>query len=106
MQVDNSSLTGESEPQSRGNVCTDDNPIETKNLAFFSTNVVEGTAKAIVISCGDKTVMGRIASLASSLGTDSKFSDFFHHFSILTPPTPPPPIFGKFVCSVVIILNF
>ena len=31
-QVDNSSLTGESEPQSRGPLCTDDNPIETKNL--------------------------------------------------------------------------
>lgn len=67
-KVDNSSLTGESEPQSRGPLCTDDNPIETKNLAFFSTNAVEGTCRAIVISCGDNTVMGRIASLASSLG--------------------------------------
>lgn len=67
-KVDNSSLTGESEPQSRGPLCTDDNPIETKNLAFFSTNAVEGTCRAIVISCGDNTVMGRIASLASGLG--------------------------------------
>jgi len=69
-KVDNSSLTGESEPQSRKDECTDENPIETKNLAFFSTNAVEGTAMAVVISCGDKTVMGRIASLASSLGSD------------------------------------
>jgi len=69
-KVDNSSLTGESEPQSRGTECTEENPIETKNLAFFSTNAVEGTARAIVISCGDNTVMGRIASLASSLGAD------------------------------------
>lgn len=69
-KVDNSSLTGESEPQSRGPDCTEDNPIETKNLAFFSTNAVEGTARAIVISCGDNTVMGRIASLASSLAND------------------------------------
>jgi len=69
-KVDNSSLTGESEPQSRGSECTDDNPIETKNLAFFSTNAVEGAARAVVISCGDNTVMGRIASLASSLGSD------------------------------------
>lgn len=28
-----------------------------------------GTAKGIVISCGDNTVMGRIAGLASSLDT-------------------------------------
>lgn len=69
-KVDNSSLTGESEPQSRNAECTDDNPIETKNLAFFSTNACEGTCKAVVISCGDNTVMGRIASLASSLGND------------------------------------
>jgi len=69
-KVDNSSLTGESEPQSRSTECTEDNPIETKNLAFFSTNAVEGACRAVVISCGDNTVMGRIASLASSLGSD------------------------------------
>jgi sodium/potassium-transporting ATPase subunit alpha len=43
--------------------------LETKNLAFFSTNAVEGTAKGVVISCGDNTVMGRIAGLASGLET-------------------------------------
>jgi len=42
MQVDNSSLTGESEPQSRSSEFTSPNPLETKNLAFFSTNAVEG----------------------------------------------------------------
>lgn len=41
-KVDNSSLTGESEPQSRSTEFTNDNPLETKNLAFFSTNAVEG----------------------------------------------------------------
>ena len=41
-KVDNSSLTGESEPQSRNSEFTHENPLETKNLAFFSTNAVEG----------------------------------------------------------------
>jgi magnesium-transporting ATPase (P-type) len=41
-QVDNSSLTGESEPQSRSPEYTHENPLETKNIAFFSTNAVEG----------------------------------------------------------------
>ncbi|KAG5871900.1 hypothetical protein JTB14_030953 [Gonioctena quinquepunctata] len=68
-KVDNSSLTGESEPQSRSPDFTHENPLETKNLAFFSTNAVEGTAKGVVISCGDHTVMGRIAGLASGLDT-------------------------------------
>ncbi|XP_065678382.1 sodium/potassium-transporting ATPase subunit alpha-like isoform X2 [Hydra vulgaris] len=67
LKVDNSSLTGESEPQSRGTECSSDNPIETKNLAFFSTNAVEGTATGVVVRTGDKTVMGRIAILASGL---------------------------------------
>merc|ERR1719412_2290388 len=68
-KVDNSSLTGEAEPQSRNTEFTHENPLETKNLAFFSTNAVEGTAKGIVVSIGDYTVMGRIAGLASGLET-------------------------------------
>lgn len=42
LQVDNSSLTGESEPQTRSPDWTHDNPHETRNIAFFSTNCVEG----------------------------------------------------------------
>ncbi|XP_059824115.1 sodium/potassium-transporting ATPase subunit alpha-3 [Hypanus sabinus] len=68
-KVDNSSLTGESEPQTRSPDCTNDNPLETRNIAFFSTNCVEGTARGIVIFTGDRTVMGRIATLASGLDT-------------------------------------
>merc|ERR1712212_513189 len=66
-KVDNSSLTGESEPQSRGPEFTNENPLETKNLAFFSTNAVEGTCIGVVVHIGDNTVMGRIAGLASGL---------------------------------------
>ncbi|KHN82508.1 Sodium/potassium-transporting ATPase subunit alpha [Toxocara canis] len=68
-KVDNSSLTGESEPQSRSPECTNENPLETRNIAFFSTNAVEGTCRGIVIYTGDRTVMGRIAHLASGLDT-------------------------------------
>ncbi|XP_048588612.1 sodium/potassium-transporting ATPase subunit alpha-2 [Nematostella vectensis] len=68
-KVDNSSLTGESEPQARGPEFTHENPLETKNLAFFSTNAVEGTCTGIVVQTGDNTVMGRIAGLASGLGS-------------------------------------
>ena len=38
---DNASLTGESEPQKRGILCTDPNPLETKNLAFYGTLAVQ-----------------------------------------------------------------
>lgn len=38
-------------------------------MAFFSTNAVEGTCTGIVVQTGDNTVMGRIANLASGLGS-------------------------------------
>ncbi|XP_019910600.1 sodium/potassium-transporting ATPase subunit alpha-1 [Esox lucius] len=66
-KVDNSSLTGESEPQHRSPDFTHENPLETRNIAFFSTNCVEGTARGVVINTGDRTIMGRIATLAMSL---------------------------------------
>ena len=73
-KVDNSSLTGESEPQTRTPEFTHENPLETRNLAFFSTNAVEGTCKGIVVNIGDNTVMGRIAGLASGLDTGGNIS--------------------------------
>ena len=38
MKVDNSALTGESEPLLRSVECTSENPLETTNLAFFGKN--------------------------------------------------------------------
>ena len=80
-KVDNSSLTGESEPQARGPEFTHENPLETKNLAFFSTNAVEGTAVGMVVNIGDNTVMGRIAGLASGLeGGQTPIAKEIEHF--------------------------
>merc|ERR1712241_154299 len=80
-KVDNSSLTGESEPQARGPEFTHENPLETKNLAFFSTNAVEGTCRGIVVNIGDYTVMGRIAGLTSGLDSgDTPIAKEIAHF--------------------------
>ena len=80
-KVDNSSLTGESEPQSRSPEFTHENPLETKNLAFFSTNAVEGTCRGMVVNIGDNTVMGRIAGLASGLDMgDTPIAKEIAHF--------------------------
>eukprot|EP00020_Sapocribrum_chincoteaguense_P001214 CAMPEP_0170741412 /NCGR_PEP_ID=MMETSP0437-20130122/6204_1 /TAXON_ID=0 /ORGANISM="Sexangularia sp." /LENGTH=1136 /DNA_ID=CAMNT_0011079979 /DNA_START=126 /DNA_END=3536 /DNA_ORIENTATION=- len=69
MKVNNSSLTGESEPQSRSTEMTDDNPLETKNLAWYTSFATEGTATGMVIATGDDTMIGRIAALV--LNTES-----------------------------------
>merc|ERR1712131_568429 len=81
MKVDNSSLTGESEPQSRDAEDSKTEVLEAKNIAFFSTNCVEGSARGIVIRCGDNTVMGRIAALASNVDSgDSPIAQEIEHF--------------------------
>lgn len=70
LKVDLSSITGESDPQTRHPQCTDKNPLETANLAFYGCNIVEGTGTGIVIACGDNTLFGRIAGLTSALQAD------------------------------------
>jgi len=81
MKVDNSSLTGESEPQARDAEDSKAEVLEAKNIAFFSTNCVEGSARGIVIRCGDNTVMGRIAALASNVDSgDSPIAQEIEHF--------------------------
>lgn len=78
MKVDNSSLTGESEAQERfpdlqivnGKPVTV--PLEAQNLCFYTTIVTAGSGRGIVIGTGDKTVMGQIAGLAATAGTEEK----------------------------------
>ncbi|XP_078100168.1 sodium/potassium-transporting ATPase subunit alpha-1-like [Sander vitreus] len=85
-KVDNSSLTGESEAQARTPDFSNDNPLETRNLAFYSTNCVEGTARGVVINTGNRTVMGRIACLVSSLevGQTPIAIEIDHFINIIT----------------------
>jgi hypothetical protein len=45
LKLDNSSLTGESEPQARGTDYTNEDPLETANLAFCGTFAVEGRCR-------------------------------------------------------------
>ncbi|XP_025770586.1 potassium-transporting ATPase alpha chain 1 [Puma concolor] len=62
-KVDNSSLTGESEPQTRSPECTHESPLETRNIAFFSTMCLEGTAQGLVVNTGDRTIILSIHTL-------------------------------------------
>jgi len=81
MKVDNSSLTGESEPQTRNAEESTTTVLEARNIAFFSTNCVEGSARGIVIRCGDNTVMGRIAALAANVDSgDTPIAQEIEHF--------------------------
>ncbi|KAI0312116.1 aminophospholipid-transporting P-type ATPase [Amylostereum chailletii] len=65
LKVDNSSLTGESEPQERmANVNgSQSRPVEAENLVFNSTLVVNGEGWGVVVRTGDGTFIGQIAAL-------------------------------------------
>ncbi|PIO65235.1 e1-E2 ATPase [Teladorsagia circumcincta] len=86
LKVDNSSLTGESEPQTRSPEFTHNNPLESKNVAMFSTNVLEGTGRGIVILTADHTVVGRIAALTAqvSSGPSPIAKEIYHFIHIIT----------------------
>ena len=81
MKVDNSSLTGEAEPQQRGINCTCSNAMETENLAFLGTLVLQGKGEGMVYATGDNTLLGKIAALANgSSKTQSTFAEEVEHF--------------------------
>jgi sodium/potassium-transporting ATPase subunit alpha len=64
MKVDNSSLTGESEPLERvSDPSTVSNFMEASNLLFNGTTLVRGSGQAVVLRIGDSTVLGQIANL-------------------------------------------
>ncbi|KND04182.1 Na,H/K antiporter P-type ATPase, alpha subunit [Spizellomyces punctatus DAOM BR117] len=66
LKVDNSSLTGESDPQERTAHNTHKNPLEATNLAFSGTLAISGECYGVVIRIGDKTVLGQIAGLTQN----------------------------------------
>jgi sodium/potassium-transporting ATPase subunit alpha len=67
--ANNSSLTGESEPQERGVEAEHDVVMEAKNLCFFGTQIIQGSCSGIVINTAEHTMMGRIAALADDTVT-------------------------------------
>ncbi|MBD7914361.1 magnesium-translocating P-type ATPase [Clostridium sp. Sa3CUN1] len=67
--ISQSSLTGESEPVEKVSSSLNSNyknPLELENLAFMGSNVISGSAVAIVINIGDSTIFGSIAKDLSS----------------------------------------
>lgn len=69
LKVDNSSLTGESEPQLRSLKCTHQNILECRNMVFSGTLVRTGNGKAVVIGTGNNTQIGSLATLTGETST-------------------------------------
>ncbi len=70
LQVDQSTLTGESRPVRKVTdavLSQDLSPAEVPNLVFAGTNVASGTGRAVVYATGMQTEFGKIAHLTQSV---------------------------------------
>ncbi len=69
MMVDNSALTGESEPQARRSegLEVEGSPADLPNLIFAGTSVTNGNGTAVVYATGMSTEIGKIASLTQAV---------------------------------------
>ncbi|MBU1671205.1 MAG: cation-transporting P-type ATPase [Actinobacteria bacterium] len=70
MRVDNSALTGESEPQSRRSeamIIENAALADLSNLVFAGTSVASGSGRAVVYSTGMNTEIGKIANLTQEV---------------------------------------
>ncbi|KAJ2375065.1 hypothetical protein IW150_002755, partial [Coemansia sp. RSA 2607] len=63
---DRSMLTGESDAIVATVDHTDENYLETRNIAVMGTHVTQGSGVGVVVATGDSTVMGRIAKMTAS----------------------------------------
>ncbi|KAI8977317.1 hypothetical protein BDF20DRAFT_836135 [Mycotypha africana] len=81
LKVDNSPLTGESDPQERGPHNTQKNVLEAENIVFNGTLAVSGEGYGIVVRTGDSTVLGQIAGLtAGEAKSESPLSQEISNF--------------------------
>ncbi|KAJ1967194.1 hypothetical protein IWQ62_002006 [Dispira parvispora] len=61
LQLDKSLLTGENDHIAATTQWTDDNFLESRNIALMGTLVTNGNGAGLVIATGDSTVMGKIS---------------------------------------------
>ncbi|KKG18029.1 ATPase [Methanosarcina sp. 2.H.T.1A.6] len=81
LKVDNSTLTGESEPQLRSLECTNSNLLECRNMVFSGTLVQSGNGKAVVFGTGQDTQIGSLATLTEqTLSVDTPIRKELNHF--------------------------
>jgi sodium/potassium-transporting ATPase subunit alpha len=67
VRFDRSVLTGESDEVEGATDYTDENFLETRNIAMMGTSVTNGNAIGVVVLTGGRSVMGRIATITAGV---------------------------------------
>lgn len=72
--VDQASLTGESNPIEKFSTCkNDENITDISNIGFMGTNIVSGSATAVVLATGNDTYFGSMAKTMASINNQNSF---------------------------------
>lgn len=74
--ISQSSLTGESEPieKTPSRSVQKESIIDYTNIAFMGSNVISGSAAAVVVSTGDATLFGSMASAIAGEAVETSFT--------------------------------
>lgn len=81
LKVDNSAITGESEPQLRSLECTHPNMLECRNMVFSGTLIQSGNGKAVIFGTGQNTQIGSLATLTQQTsGVDTPIRRELNYF--------------------------
>ena len=81
LKVDNSAITGESEPQLRSLEWTHPNMLESRNMVFSGTLIQSGNGKAVIFGTGQNTQIGSLATLTQQTSdVDTPIRRELNHF--------------------------
>jgi P-type Mg2+ transporter len=86
LYVSQSSLTGESLPAEKGDTLSgvpDRTPLECANLCFLGTSVQSGTATAVVVETGARTLFGAMARGIARAAPETAFDRGINRFTWL-----------------------
>ncbi|KAJ1956246.1 hypothetical protein IWQ62_005346, partial [Dispira parvispora] len=64
LKFDKSVLTGENDPIKATVDSTDESYLESRNIGLMGTLITNGNGRGVVVSTGDKTIMGKIAKVS------------------------------------------
>ena len=84
--VSQSSLTGESLPVEKGEALAgtpERSPLESPNLCFLGTSVQSGTATAVVVETGERTLFGTMARAIARAAPETAFDRGINRFTWL-----------------------
>lgn len=101
LKVDQSMITGESEPIEVGVIAADVNSLEARNIIFNGSLAVDGACLAVAIRTGDSTLIGTMVELTGDTGKSQSTlkADIEYFVKFLT-------LFALFQAIIIFIVGF